>query len=200
VARRACLEHARHEAVGPDRAVRVQWKIYPCEIVPWTVIERWHNDGKHAPYDDAALEEVLVAAKARVKPWVRLNRVRRDIPLQYVLAGMENGNLRQVGFCRISILQHNPVTPYFQTDSWCGSNARIRTYHRTCWPRWRSAGWPATASAAARSRTSQWPPRSSRCWSGGTRLRAVRSASSPSSGVTLPYVYYSMTLPYVYGV
>jgi ELP3 family radical SAM enzyme/protein acetyltransferase len=74
---------AMFDAVLEDPALQVdQWKIYPCEIVPWTVIERWHKDGKHAPYDDAALEEVLVAAKARVKPWVRLNRVRRDIPLQ----------------------------------------------------------------------------------------------------------------------
>ena len=35
-----------------------QWKIYPCETVPWTVIKKWYESGKYKPYDESALFEV----------------------------------------------------------------------------------------------------------------------------------------------
>ena len=38
---------------------------------------------------------LLVSAKSRVHPWIRLNRVVRDIPSQYVLGGVDAPNLRQ---------------------------------------------------------------------------------------------------------
>ena len=34
--------------------------------------------------------------QARVHPWIRLNRVVRDIPSQYILGGLDNPNLRQI--------------------------------------------------------------------------------------------------------
>mmetsp|Transcript_16789 Transcript_16789/g.29377 ORF Transcript_16789/g.29377 Transcript_16789/m.29377 type:complete len:340 (+) Transcript_16789:1-1020(+) len=34
--------------------------------------------------------------KARVHPWIRLNRVIRDIPSQYILGGVDNPSMRQV--------------------------------------------------------------------------------------------------------
>ena len=43
--------------------------------------------------------QVLAAAKAEVHPWIRLNRVVRDIPAQYILGGaIDPGctDLRQV--------------------------------------------------------------------------------------------------------
>jgi histone acetyltransferase (RNA polymerase elongator complex component) len=51
-----------------------QWKIYPCEIVPWTVIKKWHDEGKFTPYPDDELVELLMRVKAKVHPWIRLNR------------------------------------------------------------------------------------------------------------------------------
>ena len=71
-----------------------QWKLYPCEIVPWTVIHDWHKQGKYWPYPEAELVDVLAQVKARVHPWIRINRVRRDIPMQYVLGGPAIPNLR----------------------------------------------------------------------------------------------------------
>ena len=29
-----------------------QIKIYPCEVTPYTVIEKWHKTGKYTPYAD----------------------------------------------------------------------------------------------------------------------------------------------------
>ncbi|KUF76528.1 hypothetical protein AM587_10002302 [Phytophthora nicotianae] len=73
-----------------------QWKIYPCEITPWTVIKKWYDEGSYVPYGDDKLIELLMDVKAEVHPWIRLNRVIRDIPSQYILGGMDEPNLRQV--------------------------------------------------------------------------------------------------------
>ena len=73
-----------------------QWKIYPCEVTPWTVIQKWHEKGLYTPYTDEALIELLLWVKPKVHPWIRLNRIIRDIPSQYILGGVNNGNLRQV--------------------------------------------------------------------------------------------------------
>eukprot|EP00759_Apiculatamorpha_spiralis_P037210 PhF_6_TR37166/c0_g1_i1/m.54717 len=73
-----------------------QWKIYPCQITPWTVIQKWYEQGKYKPYGFENLVDVIIYAKTRVHPWIRLNRVIRDIPVEYVLGGTCCGNLRQL--------------------------------------------------------------------------------------------------------
>ena len=72
-----------------------QWKIYPCEVVPWTVIKKWHASGEYDPYGEDVLAELLCEIKQQVHPWIRLNRVVRDIPSQYVTGGVDAPNLRQ---------------------------------------------------------------------------------------------------------
>eukprot|EP00908_Phaeocystis_cordata_P000092 Transcript_1010.p1 GENE.Transcript_1010~~Transcript_1010.p1 ORF type:complete len:527 (-),score=146.15 Transcript_1010:832-2412(-) len=89
-------DRAMFERVLEDEALQAdQWKIYPCEVTPWTVIQRWYEKGEYVPYDDATLSEVLMHAKSRVHPWIRLNRVVRDIPSQYILGGLDAPNMRQ---------------------------------------------------------------------------------------------------------
>jgi len=71
-----------------------QWKIYPCEIVPWTKIKQWFEEGKYVPYADDLLKEIIIQTKSRVHPWIRLNRIIRDIPSEYVCGGFDNPSLR----------------------------------------------------------------------------------------------------------
>lgn len=78
-----------------------QWKIYPCETVPWTEIEKWYNEGIYKPYAELTnsdgtnpLFELLIDVKSKVKPWVRLNRVIRDIPNSYIIGGNSNTSMR----------------------------------------------------------------------------------------------------------
>jgi len=73
-----------------------QWKIYPCEVVPWTVIQKWFERGEYVPYEDKVLFELILKVKTMVHPWIRLNRVIRDIPNQYIMGGNEITNLRQI--------------------------------------------------------------------------------------------------------
>ena len=72
-----------------------QWKIYPCEITPWTIIKQWYDKGKYIPYPEPELKQLLIDAKAKVHPWIRLNRVVRDIPSNYILGGVDAPNMRE---------------------------------------------------------------------------------------------------------
>ena len=74
-----------------------QLKIYPCSVVDWTKIKEWYEDGTYKPYseNEEELIEVLAGLKNNIFPWIRLNRIIRDIPNMNILGGNENVNLRQ---------------------------------------------------------------------------------------------------------
>ncbi|UKJ90170.1 histone acethyltransferase-like protein [Theileria orientalis] len=76
-----------------------QWKIYPCEVTPFTEIEKWHKEGKYIPYFDIdanLLMNLIMKVKRAVHPWIRLNRVIRDIPNPSIIAGTNYTNMRQL--------------------------------------------------------------------------------------------------------
>jgi ELP3 family radical SAM enzyme/protein acetyltransferase len=80
-----------------------QWKIYPCQVVPWTRLKLEYENGAYKPYSDQHMDhktktpliELLIDVHSRVKPWVRLNRVIRDIPTDYITGGNYDTSLRQ---------------------------------------------------------------------------------------------------------
>lgn len=72
-----------------------QWKVYPCAIVPWTEIEQWYREGKFKPYSEDHLIDILLTMKSLIFPWIRLNRIIRDIPKDYIIASSDKSNLRQ---------------------------------------------------------------------------------------------------------
>tara|TARA_Y100001958_G_C21246059_1_gene576213 strand:- start:1693 stop:3744 length:2052 start_codon:yes stop_codon:yes gene_type:complete len=82
----------KHPELQPD-----QLKIYPCTTVPWTEIKQWYEDGSYKPYseDERLLRDLIICIKTSVFPWIRLNRIVRDIPNHYILGGNHNVNLRQ---------------------------------------------------------------------------------------------------------
>lgn len=72
-----------------------QWKVYPTTIVPFTDIEKWYKSGEYVPYDMEQMKEMLFEMKVKVFPWIRLNRVVRDIPDDYSFLTTYRSNLRQ---------------------------------------------------------------------------------------------------------
>ena len=72
-----------------------QIKVYPCAVVPWTIIEKWYNQGKWKPYNPEVLKEVMDYGMKNCPDWIRLPRVIRDIPGVYIQAGNSKTNLRQ---------------------------------------------------------------------------------------------------------
>ncbi|MBU1091968.1 tRNA uridine(34) 5-carboxymethylaminomethyl modification radical SAM/GNAT enzyme Elp3 [Patescibacteria group bacterium] len=70
-------------------------KIYPCVVLKGTGLYKAWKDGKFIPYSDNKLKKVMVKIKKTVPPYVRIIRVVRDIPAEYVMAGSKISNLRQ---------------------------------------------------------------------------------------------------------
>jgi len=77
----------------PDLQVD-QLKIYPTSIVPWTKIAEWYASGEYKPYSYEELLEVLIKFKSHVNPWIRLNRIIRDIPSQYITDNTSTPDMR----------------------------------------------------------------------------------------------------------
>ncbi len=71
-------------------------KIYPTALLAGTELYELWQQGRYAPYPEAVLVDLLVQCKTRVPPYSRINRLMRDIPAQYIVAGTTKSNLRQI--------------------------------------------------------------------------------------------------------
>ena len=79
-----------------------QWKIYPTEVVRWTKIYDLFFSGEYKPYAEEInpetgnkkIVDLILHAKTNVYPWIRLNRVIRDIPTTEIYGGNQNISLR----------------------------------------------------------------------------------------------------------
>ncbi|GIX63594.1 histone acethyltransferase-like protein [Babesia caballi] len=85
--------------LGDESLQADQWKIYPCEVTPFSRIEQWYKEGKFVPYFDVdpnLLMNLVMRVKRAVHPWIRLNRVIRDIPNPSIIGGTNVTNMRQL--------------------------------------------------------------------------------------------------------
>jgi len=83
-----------YSIVCPD-----QMKVYPCEVVPWTRIQKWHQQGIYSSYFEKNPQDLIDVVKYSMVTcpnWVRLPRIIRDIPATYIECGNTIANLRQV--------------------------------------------------------------------------------------------------------
>jgi histone acetyltransferase (RNA polymerase elongator complex component) len=74
------------------------WKIYPTAVTPWTDIEKWYREGTYKPYDERTMFEILMDSMRHMYPWIRVARIIRDIPQDYMFnenTGADNTNMRQ---------------------------------------------------------------------------------------------------------
>jgi len=74
-----------------------QLKIYPCTVVDYTKIKEWYDNGIFKPYseNEDKLIQLIIYIKENIYPWIRLNRIIRDIPNINIVGGNKNVNLRQ---------------------------------------------------------------------------------------------------------
>ncbi len=71
-------------------------KIYPCLVIKGTELYNWWKKGKYIPYSTDKLVELIATAKKDLPPYVRIQRIMRDIPAYLIEAGCKNSNLRQL--------------------------------------------------------------------------------------------------------
>lgn len=86
---------------GPDNEdIQVdQMKVYPCMTLDYTEILKWYNEGKYHPYaernDGKEMFDLLVWICRHVPYHIRLNRIVRDMPHDYIRGGINRVNMRQ---------------------------------------------------------------------------------------------------------
>ena len=76
-----------------------QLKIYPCQVVPYTVIKRQIEEGKYRLYSMDCMDDLKAIVRYGMEtcqPYMRISRVVRDIPLHYISDGNPYPNLRQM--------------------------------------------------------------------------------------------------------
>jgi len=71
-------------------------KIYPCVVLKEAELYDWFKSGRYLPCSDKELINLLMKIKSGLPRWVRVNRLIRDIPADYIMAGSKVSNLRQV--------------------------------------------------------------------------------------------------------
>ncbi len=72
-----------------------QIKIYPCIVNEYAKLYKWYKQGKYKPYTIKQLNNLLLKIKSLVPPYMRINRLIRDIPKESIIAGNKITNLRQ---------------------------------------------------------------------------------------------------------
>ncbi len=71
-------------------------KVYPAQVIPGTEMFREWERGEYVPYSEDKLVKVLKEIKKFTPPYVRIDRLVRDISKKWVAAGTRNTNMRQV--------------------------------------------------------------------------------------------------------
>lgn len=71
-------------------------KIYPTLVLENTYLHKLWQTQEYIPYDTDQVVDVIAQIKAITPPFVRIQRVQRDIPAYLILDGVSRGNLREM--------------------------------------------------------------------------------------------------------
>lgn len=77
-------------------------KVYPCLVMEGTELYEWWKRGDYRPYETEEAVELVARVKEMIPPWVRIMRVHREFPVRLIVAGVKNGNLRELALKRLS--------------------------------------------------------------------------------------------------
>jgi elongator complex protein 3 len=76
-------------------------KLYPTLVLPGTPLYDDWRAGRYTPYDTETAVRVLAEMKRRLPPWVRIQRIQRDIPSRLIAEGVRTSNVRQLAMARL---------------------------------------------------------------------------------------------------
>jgi len=72
-----------------------QLKLYPCQVMPGSELEKMYWGKKYTPYRREKIEKVLIGMLKLVPRYCRVMRVMREIPPEYLVAGTTRIDLRK---------------------------------------------------------------------------------------------------------
>jgi len=71
-------------------------KFYPTSVVKHSQLENWYKQGKYKPLDEQTLTKLVINFKKNiVPPWVRIQRLVRDLTVNDIVVDTFPSNLRQ---------------------------------------------------------------------------------------------------------
>ena len=70
-------------------------KIYPTLTIKGTKLYEMWKKGDYEPLSTKKASRLIAQLKTIVPEWVRIQRIQRDVPSQYIDAGVDKSNLRQ---------------------------------------------------------------------------------------------------------
>lgn len=73
-----------------------QLKIYPCQVTKGSALEKIYQEKKYNPYTNQETIDLLIEFKKIVPKYCRIMRVMREIPPDYLVAGIKRTDLRKV--------------------------------------------------------------------------------------------------------
>ncbi|MCL5665786.1 MAG: tRNA uridine(34) 5-carboxymethylaminomethyl modification radical SAM/GNAT enzyme Elp3 [Candidatus Thermoplasmatota archaeon] len=76
-------------------------KIYPTLVVKGTSLYKLWKDGKYVPPATDEMVDFLVYVLEKIPPWVRIQRIQRDIPVRLIAAGVKRSDIRNLAEERI---------------------------------------------------------------------------------------------------
>ncbi len=71
-------------------------KIYPTLVVRGTALYKLWKEGKYVPPDTDRMVDFLGYVLKRSPPWIRIQRVQRDIPVKFISAGVKRSDIRNM--------------------------------------------------------------------------------------------------------
>jgi elongator complex protein 3 len=78
-----------------DRFKPDQLKIYPCQVIKNSGLEKLYRQGKYLPYTKEQTEKILIEMLKIVPEYCRVMRIMREIPPIYLVAGTIRIDLRK---------------------------------------------------------------------------------------------------------
>jgi elongator complex protein 3 len=72
-----------------------QIKIYPCQVMPCSELEKLYWNGKYKPYSPEQIKELLINMLKAIPRYCRVMRIMREIPLEYLVAGTKHIGIRK---------------------------------------------------------------------------------------------------------
>jgi elongator complex protein 3 len=71
-----------------------QVKIYPCQVLKGSGIESLYYGGEYVPYSKSQTAELIIKMLKLTPRYCRIMRIMREIPPQYLIAGIKNIDMR----------------------------------------------------------------------------------------------------------
>lgn len=72
-----------------------QIKIYPCQVLKGSALEKLYYSGEYVPYSKEIAEELIIKLFKLTPRYCRIMRVMREIPQAFLIAGILNIDLRK---------------------------------------------------------------------------------------------------------